>query len=44
MLKAKKSGAKDFKYKGNTYVRKETKSPKSGAKLTVYKKKLRSKK
>ena len=44
MLKAKKSGAKDFKYKSHTYVRKDSKSPKSGSVITVYKKQRRSRK
>lgn len=44
MLKAKESGAKEFKYKGATYVRKISKSPKSGVELVVYKKKRSSRK
>lgn len=39
MLDAKKRGLKEFKYKNNVYVRKVTKSPRSGAELVVYKKK-----
>ena len=39
MLDAKKKGLKEFKYKNNVYVRKVTKSPRSGAELVVYKKK-----
>ena len=44
MLDAKKKGLSEFSYttkegKTKTYVRKETKSPKSGASLIVYKEK-----
>jgi hypothetical protein len=46
MLKAKKSGAKEFTYKPKggitkTYVRKISKSPKSGVELVVYKQQKR---
>ena len=39
MLDAKKKKLEEFTYKGKKYVRKVSKSPRSGAELIVYKKK-----